>query len=53
MKKYLFIFIDIHGDMTHETIYNFNSMVEARKHAKELIANTKDNTEDIKIKLIM
>lgn len=49
-KTYIFTFIDIYGDETHEKLYRFPTIKDAREHAKKLIAEAKDNTEHIKVK---
>ena len=51
-KQYRFIFIDIFGNDTEEKIYEFANYKEARMHAKNLLANANDNTEEIIVKLL-
>ena len=51
-KQYKFIFIDIFGNDTEEKIYQFANYKEAKMHAKNLLANANDNTEEIIVKLL-
>jgi len=51
-KQYKFIFIDIFGNDTEEKIYSFSNIKEAKMHAKQLLANAMDNTEEIIVKLL-
>ena len=50
-KEFRFIFIDIFGNDTEEKVYSFANLKEARVHAKNLLANANDNTEQILVKV--